>query len=809
MRRALIVDDKEDNLYYLRALLGGYGYAVETAHHGAEALAIAHQAQPDVVVADLLMPVMDGYALLRRWKADPELKRIPFVVYTATYTSAEDERLVLDLGADAFIVKPAEPEDFMARIRLVANESSAPPVPPRAPVADETGLLQQYNAVVVHKLEQKLAEQEAMHRALAHEVAVRKEMAAIQHAILDALPALVGLIDAAGTVLALNEAWQKRGLANALQDPTLGLGANYLRACENATGPSSEEAREAARGIRRILAGDLPLFTMEYAGREGDEQHWFQLTVTPMRRGGPGGAVVMHLDVTERRQREAQLRQQSALLDNAKDAMTVRDLDDRVAYWNRAAETLYGWKRDEALGRVIGDLVRPLDSTRLGAAKAEVLQKGGWAGRLVVLARDGRRVTIEANWTLVRDDHGKPVSIFAVDTDISQSVALEEQLARSQKMEAIGQLTGGVAHDFNNLLGVISGNLELLDEQLQDRRELSELAQIAIRATDRGAALTRSLLAFSRQQPLDPRPVDANLLVRDMTALLRRTVPETITIDFTPRSTWQCKVDPGHLQNAILNLVLNARDAMPEGGRLMIETCDTTLDGAYALAHIEVAPGDYVVLVVSDSGVGMEPEIVAQAFEPFFTTKEVGKGTGLGLSMVYGFAKQSLGHVSLYSEPGAGTTVRLYLPRADAKASTADPTSNNTAQPRGKGETILVVEDDEQMRVLARDLLRSLGYEVVVAAEPKAALSLLREDRRVALLLTDVILPGGMNGRQLAEAAHTLRPGIKVVYMSGYTENAIFHDGLLDPGAQLLEKPFNKRVLAEKIRAALDRESTS
>jgi PAS domain S-box-containing protein len=810
MKRALVVDDKEENLYYLNALLTGYGYVVDTARQGAEALAAARQTPPDIVISDLLMPVMDGFTLLRHWKADPDLKRIPFIVYTATYTSAQDERLVLDLGADAFIVKPSEPDDFMARIRLVkADASSATPSIPREPVGDQRSLMRQYNEVVVHKLEQKIAEQEATRRALTHEVTVRKEMAEIQRAILDALPALVGLLDSDGTVLAVNEAWRQSTASNSLQDPNLGPGVNYLSACAKAEAALSGDAHDAARGIRHVLAGDAQGFTMEYSCHLSDVERWFQLTVTPMRREGSGGAVVMHLDVTERRKREAQLRQQSALLDNAKDAITVRNLDNRIVYWNRAAETLYGWRRDEVLGRPIDDFLHAHNPARFTAAKEVALAKGEWAGRFVKTTKDGRRVTVEANWTLVRDDRGAPVSIFAVDTDITERLALEEQLARSQKMEAVGQLTGGVAHDFNNLLGVISGNLELLDEQLQNRPELSELVQIAIRATDRGVTLTRSLLAFSCQQPLDPRPVDANVMVREMTALLRRTVPETIEIGVAPRATWQCEVDPGQLQNAILNLVLNARDAMPEGGRLTLETGNATLDAAYAAAHVEVTPGEYVMVAVSDTGLGMKPEVVARAFEPFFTTKEVGKGTGLGLSMVYGFAKQSLGHIMIYSEPGQGTTVRIYLPRSSADPrdrAVSDDAAADTPPPRGRGETILVVEDDEHMRALTSELLRSLDYKVVVAEEARSALRLLQEDPQIAVLLTDVILPGGMNGRQLADEAIHLSPIVKVVYMSGYSENAILHHGRLDPGVQLLEKPFSKRTLAAKIRAVLDRE---
>jgi signal transduction histidine kinase len=386
---------------------------------------------------------------------------------------------------------------------------------------------------------------------------------------------------------------------------------------------------------------------------------------------------------------------------------------------------------------------------------------------------------------------------------LADLAARQEQLRQSQKMEAVGQLTGGVAHDFNNLLGVISGNLELLEEALPGQPDLQRMLQAAVRAADRGATLTRSLMAFARQQPLEPRALDVNELTREMTELLRRTVPESIDIQVVPASGWICEADPGQLQNALLNLVANARDAMPRGGRLTIETGDAKLDAAYAAANAEVTPGDYVVLAVSDTGKGMSPDIVARAFEPFFTTKGAGQGTGLGLSMVYGFAKQSRGHAKIYSEVGQGTTVRVYLPRT-ASGVEAPAAAAGTTKAHGRGETILVVEDDADMRTLAVSVLRSLGYQALEAAGAQDALRLLREGRPLSLLLTDVVLPGSMNGRDLAQEAERLYPGLKVIYMSGYTENAVLHHGRLDPGVQLLQKPFRLRDLAERVRAVLD-----
>ncbi|MFZ0695327.1 MAG: PAS domain-containing protein, partial [Alphaproteobacteria bacterium] len=420
-----------------------------------------------------------------------------------------------------------------------------------------------------------------------------------------------------------------------------------------------------------------------------------------------------------------------------------------------------------------------------------------------IVGRDGAQRIIHAKGVIFCDESGKPVRMVGTCHDTTERKTAEDQIRQLQKMEAVGKLTGGVAHDFNNLLAIMGGNLELLEERLVDSPALHDLAENARRAVDRGATLTRSLLAFSRQQPLSPRVIDLKKLVQEMANLIRGTVPETIDIEVvTGTGLWRCEADPGQLQNALLNLVANARDAMPEGGKLTIETANARLDDDYAAAQADVAPGQYVMLAVSDTGQGMPPEVVARAFEPFFTTKGPGKGVGLGLSMVYGFAKQSNGYAKIYSEVGHGSTVRIYLPRSTAaveELALTMPASDLSS----KGETILVVEDDADVRSLACSLLRSFGYEVFEAGDPQGALQAVRHTPRVALLLTDVVLPGGMNGPKLAEEILRLQPQIKVLYMSGYTENAILHHGRLDPAVHLLQKPFTKRELASKIRLLL------
>ncbi len=381
----------------------------------------------------------------------------------------------------------------------------------------------------------------------------------------------------------------------------------------------------------------------------------------------------------------------------------------------------------------------------------------------------------------------------------------EAALRQSQKMEAVGRLTGGIAHDFNNLLTAIGGSIETLARFVPPGEARAQrYAVLGREAVQRATTLTHRLLAFARQQPLDPRTLDMNVLVAGMSDLLRRSLGEDVEVETVlAGGLWRTRADLSQLENALLNLAVNARDAMPSGGKLTIETANTHLDAAYAAGNEEVTPGQYVMLAVTDTGTGMPPDIVARAFEPFFTTKPPGKGTGLGLSMIYGFAKQSGGHIKIYSEQGHGTTIKLYLPRVMAEAEQPVAAAPATSPPAGEGETILVVEDNEAVRQFSIDSLEELGYRVIWAADATEALRLVKASPEISLLFTDVVLPGGMNGRRLAGEAQRLRPGLPVLFTTGYTANAIIHSGMLDPGVQLLPKPFSAAELAAKLRSVL------
>lgn len=431
-----------------------------------------------------------------------------------------------------------------------------------------------------------------------------------------------------------------------------------------------------------------------------------------------------------------------------------------------------------------------------------------------VLDGAGKAVGIFVQGHDMTDQRRAEMALQALNADLEAQVAertrelqqRDDALRQSQKMEVVGQLTGGVAHDFNNLLQIVIGNLETIQRHAgPDSGRLLRAANNAMSGARRAATLTQRLLAFSRRQPLDPKPFNPNRLLAEMSDMLHRTLGEPIEIQtILAAGLWMVEADPNQLESAILNLAVNARDAMPAGGQLTIETANTRIDDAYSMKHVEVRPGHYVVVCVSDTGSGMSREVREKAFEPFFTTKEPGKGTGLGLSMVYGFVKQSGGHVKIYSEPGHGTTVKIYLPRHTGPGVDVEPDLGAPIPEGARDETILVLEDDDDVRSYSSETLRDLGYRVLEAHDGPSALRILERRERVDLLFTDVILPGGMTGADVAEAARMLVPGLKVLFTTGYARDAIVHHGRLDPGVELIGKPFALADLATKVRQVLD-----
>jgi PAS domain S-box-containing protein len=482
------------------------------------------------------------------------------------------------------------------------------------------------------------------------------------------------------------------------------------------------------------------------------------------------------------------------------DLILVVDRQGNFLRVSPSCMAILGYQPEEMIGRSAIDFVYPadLDNTR---NEMRLARRGrsmrNFECRYV--HRDGRIVPLV--WTGVWYEPDQ--QHFFIGRDMTDWVKLEAQLRQAQKMDAIGQLTGGIAHDFNNILTTIISTSELLGDALADNPKLAELVKFIDEAGERGAELVRRLLAFARKQPLEARPVDLNDMVSRMVVILQRTLGEDIAVKAVlAEGLWSALADPSRLEDAILNLSVNARDAMPKGGRLVIETANVHLDEHYAAQNADVTPGDYVALIVTDSGTGMAPGVAERAFEPFFTTKSVGHGTGLGLSMVYGFAKQSRGHVKIYSEIGHGTSVKLYLPKV-ATAAAAVETHAPVPHVGGR-EAILLVEDDAAVRVVAVTILESLGYQVWQAEDGQAALAILKSSKPIDLLFSDLILPNAMSGQELLRQAREHRPGLKALFTSGYSASFIAARGEADETVPLLGKPYRKQKLAEAIRTVLD-----
>ena len=661
MTKVLVVDDREPNLLYLEALLRGHGYDVDLAHHGAEALALAHSAPPDLVVSDLLMPVMDGYSLLREWKSDGALRQVPFIVHTATYTHPEDERLAWDLGADAFVLKPAEPDELIRRIQEVLERRTAHvPIGFRDDTAPETGLLKAYSESLIRKLEEKTLELEASNRQLQE-------------------------------------------------------------------------------------------------------------------------------DIEKRRLVELRLAEQARLLDETHDAMVVHDPEGRVLFWNKGAERLHGWTATEAVGHLISELHCP-ETAQVDAAMSGLEADGEWSGELRYVNRDGDEVVVESRWTLLPSTLGGRRAILTVHTDVTERKRLEAQFLRAQRSESIGTLAGGIAHDLNNLLAPIVTGAALLRLRPHDE-EADEILDAIEASAHRGTELVRQVLSFTLGVEGARVQVRLAEVISEALSIAVSTFPRAVAVrSDVANDLWDVAGDATQLHQVLLNLLVNARDALPGGGHIDVQARNALLDAPSGSA-VELAPGRYVVLSVRDDGIGMAPDLVSRIFEPFLTTKDRGEGSGLGLSTVLGIVKSHGGAIGVTSEVGEGTTFEIHLP-APAVAPEAPVLAEDrpVSSRSGGGALILVVDDEELIVAMTRRILEAEGYRVVTASNGgDALLSFVDLGSEVAAVITDLEMPE-VGGAALIEALRVIDGDVPIVATSGGVRST--GDGASDdPNLRFLPKP--------------------
>jgi PAS domain S-box-containing protein len=821
--------------------LRGAGFDVIEAAGGAEALRLARR-RPDVTVLELDLPDLEGLEVCRRLKADPETASIPVLCLSAALRDAASRVRALEAGADAHLARPAAAAELIATVRALRRrrvDAGDEPAPARGENAEALAL---ENARLYQEAEQRRAAAESL--ASVGSLLLRSlEPREVGCRIVDSLRALLGTqhvslyqIDPASldlTLLALaGDAGPAiapgftlfggsgvAGLAVRQRRPVVTpdlLADRRIRLQPDARA-SIEAAPYRAVAAIPLVAQDRAVGVVsvgDAAGRvftEGDlallQSFADQAAVAleNARLFAAERAARADAEASEARFRESQ-QTLRAVIDAVPAIINAKDLDSRYIFMNRFQAEVYGVSVADAVGRRAGDFLGAEYGAYTEGLDRRVASEGTTLAAYEEDYRDARGVVRSWLTTKVplRDPTGQVRGVATIAQDMTERKHLEAQLRQAQKMEAIGRLAGGVAHDFNNLLTVIAGRAELLRRYLEPDHRLRKHVDLIRKTAERAAALTRQLLAFSRRQTIQPRVVEPSQVVAGMEKMLRRLIGEHIELRMGPGVATGCiKVDPGQLEQVLLNLAVNARDAMPEGGRLTVETDDVALDEAFARQHSGARPGRYVRLAVSDTGVGMDAATLANVFEPFFTTKGVGRGTGLGLAMVYGIVKQSEGYITVASEPGKGARFDLYFPRVN-EAPAPEPGSPALPELLRGAETILLVEDQDDVRDLARDVLELSGYQVLEARNGAHALRVAAAHAPpIHLLVTDVVMPQ-LGGRELAATLGAARPGMRVVFMSGYAAEALGPRGVVDPGVPFIQKPFAPEALARKVREVLD-----
>ncbi len=918
--KILIVDDHSANRKLLVVTLEAEGHATVEAADGVAALQILALQKPDAVISDVLMPGMDGYRLCYEIRHREEWKTLPFMFYTATYNSPSDEKLGLDLGADAFLSKPAPTAAILEKLNYIVSEQHRSR--PRVEIT-KADVLKEYSERMLTKLEQRNIELTTRTEALqATEKQLRSSLDEVDDlkAALDE-HAIVAITDPEGKITFVNDKfcaishysraeligqdhrlmnsgfhskayirdlWMtiaggkvwKGEIKNKAKDGSFywldttivpflnedGTPRHYvaihgdisarmrseesLRLLNSAvlqskesilitdaeldvpgpkiifvnpaftrmTGYSAEEVigktprifqgprtdKTVLRRLRKNLERGETFQGEAINYRKDGTNYILEWQITPIRDAGGDVThfVAVQRDVTERKQAETRIREQAALLDQTQDAVLVRDLEHRVLYWNKGAERIYGWTAAEITGKAVHELIYR-DKGQLIAAMDTLFKHGVWSGELHQVNKAGVELIIESRWTLLRDEHGEPKSMLAVSTDVTERKKIEQQFLRAQRMESIGTLAGGIAHDLNNLLAPIVLGVDLLKHYGASPRSLPVLENMA-RSAKRGTDLVRQVLTFARGVEGTRIAMQVLSIIREVEDIATSTFPKNITIESDiATDLWLVTADPSQINQVLLNLCVNARDAMPDGGRLDLVAKNVEIDAQYATMDHGAIPGRYVMVQVTDSGCGMPQLIIDRIFEPFFTTKELGKGTGLGLSTVIGIVRSHGGFVNVYSEPGKGSVFKVYLPALAEGTDEIAPDPELGALPRGNGELILVVDDEASILEITRQTLEMFGYKVITAEDGAQAIGLYAMQREaIAVVLTDMMMPV-MDGPALIAALYRINPAVSIIAASGLNANGNAVRAATAGVKHFLAKPYSAETMLRMLKTVL------
>lgn len=851
MNRILIVEDSPTQAEKLRFILEAERYEVDHAPDGEAALEMFNPARHSLIISDIVMPGISGYEFCRKIKLEQGAKEVP-VILLSTLNDPMDIVRGLECGADNFVTKPYEPEQLINRVQTVL-ENRRLRMQSRFNLGVEVMFLNRRFTITSDKeqildllmstfedivktnrgLQESKAKLAAANAALARQTEELERR--VQERTRDLSARQQQLAEAQAIARLGDWRWPKGADVYIWSDEMYRIvGADktsFTPTIANVKAMIHADDRELVQSVIDDAIAGRKSFRCEFRLRlvQGGERYcWMEGHCELDADGNLIALFGICQDITERKEAEIALQRTNernrqlvehsqsiqsfldTVIENIPGMVFVKDAQSqRLVLVNRAGLDLLGYSRAELTGKHVTDLF-PSDVAEILAERdIDALEaKGPIVTPEEEIATRHRGVRILRTTRVpVLNEQGKPQFLLGFAEDITEQKNVERQLHQAQKMEAVGQLTGGIAHDFNNLLTIIISNLDLLQARLDKMPDCQRLAEAALKASLRGADLTKQLLAFSRRQELQPKTVNLNEIVQNVASLLKRTLGERIEIaQHQEDNPWLVEVDVAQLESALVNLAINARDAMPNGGILCVETKNVTFNEPEPDHGDEICPGDYVMIAVVDNGCGIPQDILHKVFEPFFTTKGVGKGTGLGLSMVYGFAKQSGGHVKIESTEGEGTAVRIYLPRSQRSKDlvVAEQQGTGTTDEAGAGR-ILVVEDNADVRASVVEQLAILGYNTIEAENGVQALELLEKGEQVDLLFTDIVMPGGLSGIQLAQKAQEAYPDLKIIFTSGFTEASVRGGSALPAGANLLTKPYRRHELAQKIRDVLGR----